>query len=108
MNVLRVDRILEGVIGIQEYKNSVYPGSNLFIGISSNVWSRVDRIIVLLNANSAFQNYVNPQNIQRYASSIMCHSSFEIFGFMVHFIHTYYVTKIIELLFSEFKIICFF
>ena len=38
--------------------------------ISSNVWPRVDRIIVLLNAYSAFQNYVNPQNVQRYASTI--------------------------------------
>ena len=48
LNVLRVDRILEGVVGVQEYKHFVNPGSNISRGIASNVWPRVDRILVLL------------------------------------------------------------
>ena len=34
LNVLRVDRILEGAVGIQEYKNSVNPLGHIFEDIS--------------------------------------------------------------------------
>ena len=67
LNVLRVDRILKGAEGVQEYKSYVNPGLHISRRISSNVWPRVDIILVLLNSYSAFQNSVNPQNIQRYA-----------------------------------------
>ena len=33
------------------------------------MWPSVDRILVLLNAYSAFQNSVNPDFFQKYASS---------------------------------------
>ena len=70
MNVLRVDIILEDAVGVQEYKNSVNPGSRISRGISSIVWSRVDRFLALLTpTGSAFQNPVNLQNIQRYTSN---------------------------------------
>ena len=49
--------------------NPTVHGSHLSRGISSNVWPRVDRILVLINAYSAFQNFVNPQIIQRFTSS---------------------------------------
>ena len=75
MKVFRVDRILEGAVGVQEYKNSVNPG------LGHTTWRdifkcvpRVDKILVLLNAYpyaySAFQNSVNPEHFQRYASSM--------------------------------------
>ena len=35
--MFRVDRILEGAVGVQEYKNSVNPGSHISGRISLNV-----------------------------------------------------------------------
>ena len=68
LNVLRDDRILEGAVDVQYYKNSVNPGPNIWIYPLRYLWPSVDRILVLLNTYCAFQNPVNPQNIQRYAS----------------------------------------
>ena len=45
---VRVDIILEGVVGVQEYKNSVKQTWDIF-----KLWPRVDRIIVLLKAPTA-------------------------------------------------------
>ena len=67
LKVFRVNRILEGAVGVQEYKNSVNPGTHLKISLQICV-TQIDRIFILLNAYSAFQNSINPEHFQRYAS----------------------------------------
>ena len=57
LKVFRVDRIMEGALGVQVYSNSVNPGPH--------IWRYCDPGL----AYSAFQNSVNPENFQRYASS---------------------------------------
>ena len=66
MKEIRVDRILEGVVGVQKYKNSVNTGSHI---VSEDMYLQIAQGLQnSCTPERAFQNSVNPEHFQRYAS----------------------------------------